>query len=170
MNGFDMLLFPILNGIVGKNIFIDGIVVFAGSPLIWIMVVGAVLVLWGDKLFSKIFSLIGAIIFSEIIIQTIHFFYNRPRPFEVMNILRQLLSHDMGASFPSGHATVSFAIATTVFLWRPKWGIWFLIVAFAVSTGRVIGGVHWPSDIVAGAAVGVFSAMTAYWTLRKNKK
>lgn len=58
------------------------------------------------------------------------------------------------ASFPSGHATTSFA-AAIVFGWLfPRWRFAFAIFACVIAASRVAAGAHYPSDVVAGAALG----------------
>ena len=65
------------------------------------------------------------------------------------------------ASFPSGHAVTAFAMATAIAFIAPRLGWPLLIVACAVGLSRVAIGSHYPSDVVAGAALGVASAVVA---------
>ena len=58
-------------------------------------------------------------------------------------------------SFPSGHATTSFACATVLALMLPRLRVPLLLLAAAISWSRVYVGVHWPLDVFAGAALGV---------------
>jgi undecaprenyl-diphosphatase len=60
-----------------------------------------------------------------------------------------------GSSFPSGHAATAFAAATVVALLRPALRWPALVVASAVAFSRVYLGVHFLSDVLAGAALGV---------------
>jgi membrane-associated phospholipid phosphatase len=65
-------------------------------------------------------------------------------------------------SFPSGHSSGSFAIATVVTnYYGKKWGILLYAFAGLVAVSRIEKGMHWPSDIVAGAALGYISGRTA---------
>jgi membrane-associated phospholipid phosphatase len=65
-------------------------------------------------------------------------------------------------SFPSGHASDSFTIATVMWsYYGKKWGIPLCILAGLVGVSRIEQGRHWPSDAIAGAAVGYISAQTA---------
>lgn len=70
-----------------------------------------------------------------------------------------------GRSFPSGHTTIAFAAATTVTLQYKKWYIAVPAYLWAGATGysRLYAGEHYPSDVLAGAAVGVGSAYLAHW-------
>jgi hypothetical protein len=63
------------------------------------------------------------------------------------------------ASFPSGHATDAFAIATAIGVLWPwtRWFMWSYAVAIAAS--RVVVTAHFPSDVIAGGVVGVVGAL-----------
>jgi undecaprenyl-diphosphatase len=58
-------------------------------------------------------------------------------------------------SFPSGHGTVSFACATVIAAFAPRLRVPLYLLAAAVSWSRVYAGVHWPTDELAGALLGV---------------
>ena len=57
-------------------------------------------------------------------------------------------------SFPSGHATTSFACATVLVFVLPRLRLPLLLLAAAIAWSRVYVGVHWPLDVFAGAALG----------------
>jgi undecaprenyl-diphosphatase len=66
------------------------------------------------------------------------------------------------ASFPSGHATTAFALATLLTLWYPRGAIGFLGLAGVVGVTRVFLGAHFPSDVLAGAALGTTVALIVH--------
>ena len=86
--------------------------------------------------------------------------WERPRPFvDHAASLTVFSSHSTDASFPSDHASAAFAIAVAVLVFHRRTGLAFLALATAISVGRVFEGVHYPSDILAGAVVGTVSAI-----------
>ncbi|NJQ17936.1 bifunctional phosphatase PAP2/diacylglycerol kinase family protein [Streptomyces bohaiensis] len=73
-------------------------------------------------------------------------------------VIRQLNRAPFTTSFPSGHAASAAAFTTGVALVSPKWGAALAPVAASVAFSRVYTGVHYPGDVVAGAAIGVGAA------------
>jgi undecaprenyl-diphosphatase len=61
-------------------------------------------------------------------------------------------------SFPSGHATVSFACATVLAFAIPRLAVPLYALAALIAFSRVYVGVHYPIDVIAGAALGVLIA------------
>jgi undecaprenyl-diphosphatase len=86
-----------------------------------------------------------------------HFFY-RDRPFVTHNVI-QLISHPANASFPSDHAIGAFVIATSIWINRRKDGKLWLVLAAGIAFSRIWTGIHYPSDVIAGAVIGIAAAV-----------
>ena len=96
--------------------------------------------------------------------------YARPRPFVAHpGAVHLFAAHARDPSFPSDHATASFAIAVAILL-RSKWpwGAATLLFAVVLVFGRVAAGFHYPSDVLAGAALGTLAAVTLWTTPARN--
>src|SRR4051794_5186268 len=86
--------------------------------------------------------------------------FRRGRPdLEIVPALRQLRRQPTTTSFPSGHSASAAAFATGVTLQSPAMGVPVAVLATAVAYSRVHTGVHYPSDVVVGAAIGAGTAV-----------
>jgi membrane-associated phospholipid phosphatase len=140
-----------------------------GTPV----VLFAVSFLKDDTVMRRNSMYIGAsVITSAIITNILKYSINRPRPYITYPYIEQATSGG-SPSFPSGHTSDAFAFATSVSIAWPKW---YVIVpsfvwAGAVAYSRMDLGVHYPSDVLAGALIGAGSAYLCYrgrkWLNRK---
>ena len=91
-------------------------------------------------------------------------FYDRARPFVAHpGVLHLFAKHAADAGFPSDHATASMAIAVAFVLRRQFfWGALTIVCAVILDFGRVAAGFHYPTDVIAGAALGALAAL-ALW-------
>jgi undecaprenyl-diphosphatase len=80
---------------------------------------------------------------------------DRARPFVVdPNGVHLFSGHAADPGFPSDHATGAFAVAMAIYLRNRLWGSLALVAATVLGVGRVAIGVHFPSDVLAGAVLG----------------
>lgn len=92
---------------------------------------------------------------------TIKFIWKRKRPFMVMDDVKPLVPAKRlrrRPSFPSGHAAGYMAAATAVAIFIPAAAYIALPIAVLGSFSRIYNGVHFPSDVIAGMAIGVATA------------
>ncbi|MBL7164104.1 MAG: phosphatase PAP2 family protein [Anaerolineales bacterium] len=129
---------------------------FAHSGDSWFCIAMLALVWWRGTQFwqERAKIMIIAIIITAVIVLALKFAIRRQRPEgEWGDIYRTTDPH----SFPSGHATRAFLLATMALGLGPIWlGIALAIWAPLVSIARVAMGVHYVSDVAAGLGVGVF--------------
>ena len=86
----------------------------------------------------------------------------RPRPYTYFPEMTLLIAPLADFSFPSGHTFASFASATALFLYHKKAGIAAYILAAIIAFTRLYLYVHFPSDVIAGMLLGIFSGWLAY--------
>ena len=92
--------------------------------------------------------------------QVIAHAWDRARPYTTHPASDHLLSaRSSDPSFPSDHATAAFAIAFAVLAFSRRGGVAFLAAATLIGLSRVALGMHYPSDVLAGAIVGWLAAM-----------
>ena len=87
---------------------------------------------------------------------------NRSRPYEKFDINPIIKKDTKGQSMPSRHIYSITVIAMTFLYVMPALGIVFLIFALILAGVRVIGGVHYPTDVLAGFLLGVLSGLPLY--------
>lgn len=176
---FDINLLRDINQNRNKNFdgFFRG-VTNSASPVAF----GTPVILYGVGLLKKDANLkksalyIGASVVTSSFITTImKYSVKRTRPFITYPDIEKVTSGG-SYSFPSGHTSDAFSLATSVTIAYPKW---YIIVpaygwASAVAYSRMDLGVHYPSDVLAGAVIGAGSAYLCYkaqhWINKKRKK
>lgn len=92
----------------------------------------------------------------------------RPRPYQAFPDYTSLLIPPPGGySFPSGHTTSSFAVATVYFKFSKKWGTLALVLAGLIGFSRIFLFCHWPTDVLAGVVLGIGVALLTLWLAPK---
>lgn len=115
-----------------------------------------------DKKLLKDAIYIGTTVGGTIIVTYgMKYLANRQRPYEKYPNRVNPYSYENCPSFPSAHTSSAFALATSLSIKYPKWYIIAPSAAWACSVGisRIHEGVHYPSDVLAGAVIGAGSAV-----------
>jgi undecaprenyl-diphosphatase len=173
MSSFNISVFNAIYNFGHRSVWLAGPAIFFAQYLPYFLVLGfLVLVFFQKGLRGKIYlfceGTLAIILARGIIANIIYFFYQHPRPFDVLGFAP--LISESGSSFPSGHMVWFFALAMVVWYANRKWGIWYFILALAMGVARIYVGVHWPFDILGGAIIGILSAMVIHWLLRESRK
>jgi len=122
----------------------------------------AILLLRGEPLFLRCLLTAGI---SFCALSLFRKAYNAPRPYEALGITPLIRKDTRGKSFPSRHV---FSVAVISMCWLayfPPLGIALLLLVIPMALIRVMGGVHYPKDVIAGAAVGILSGLIGLYLL-----
>jgi undecaprenyl-diphosphatase len=131
----------------------------ATLAVVFILAHGARHAAWRRATVAAVLSAGLALAIGKVISEAV----DRARPFVADPHGVHLFSaHAPDPGFPSDHATAAFAIATAIVLRKRGWGIFALVAATVLSLGRVAIGVHYPSDVLAGAALGAAAALSLW--------
>lgn len=172
---FDAEMFRNINNLAGRYPALDAVGVFCARYLIVVMFLAVIVraVIVARRPESR--TLAAALTTAEIrafAAAALAFLGNwlfsrlvafRPRPYVALKDAHRIIAEPLTShAFPSGHSSVAFALAFTLLFVDPPFGVVMLIAAAAVAFGRVFTGVHYPLDVVVGAFVGLFWALTVH--------
>lgn len=94
----------------------------------------------------------------------------RARPYDQIPGLELLIPPLSDFSFPSSHTGSSVAVASVILMYNKRWGIVAMVLAVLISLSRLYLTVHFLTDVLAGAALGVLCAFFAQWLVLKMWK
>ena len=148
-----------------KCTFMDKFMVFITSlgngAVIWIVI--GILMMRSKKyrLYGRIllFTLLVGAITGNIVIKNL---VGRVRPCNVNPLVEMIIERPTTYSFPSGHSLTSFAAAFVLLKTDKKFGIGAIVLAILIAFSRVYLYVHYFSDILVGALVGMIVALIMY--------
>lgn len=154
-----------INNFVANSFYWTTLAQFFAVWVIFILIFFLIIVSfkrsWSDLMLSIIG--IGA---AWSLSQLVSFLALRPRPFvSLVNQIIPLVNVQADSSFPSDHTVAAFAIATILsrYLKNKLVIIILYLVALAVGLARIAVGVHYPTDIIAGALIGISVPLIAVW-------
>jgi undecaprenyl-diphosphatase len=170
----DTTLFKLINGLAGKVPFLgklySGVANDYFLPVIMLLILVA---LWFGTRDSQertknqrsVLTALIAVGIVNAVVAITNAFYFRSRPFNVLppDQVHLFFYRPTDSSFPSNFAAVLFAPAIAVFVSNRRVGTILLIIALIGGFGRVFIGIHYPSDVLGGAAYGAFASLVAYW-------
>ena len=130
--------------------------ILGDNGMIWIAVA---LILFLNRKYRKIgvFSIVSLIICALAVNVILKPLIHRPRPFSELVDITLLIKAPKDYSFPSGHTAASFVMVYIFFRHIKKYFIPVLITGILITFSRMYLSVHFPSDIIAGIIIGIFS-------------
>ena len=165
MTDLNRFLFRLVN-VVWTSPALDPYMLFLGSindyAVVWLVLLGALAALGGKTGRWAALAGLAALVLGFVSSEVLKSLVMQPRPFVSLPDVRLLISPPSSYSFPSVNATYAFAASSGASLTArrllgrpPVWGWGFLALAVAVSYSRVYVGVHYPSDVLSGAIIGI---------------
>tara|TARA_Y100000590_G_scaffold247425_1_gene278026 strand:+ start:47847 stop:48428 length:582 start_codon:yes stop_codon:yes gene_type:complete len=169
LNLDEKILFT-LNGLNGKSELLDKIITWTVSDyLIPVLLCLALICVWfiGHNQSTRyryqlgVFAALAAMAISSGVAQLISTVIQRPRPF-ITHDLVVLFYKPTDFSFPSNAVAACFAIAAVVCTFNKKLGLSMFFLVGILAFSRIYVGVHYPSDVIMGAIIGILSIIPVY--------
>ena len=143
------------------NPVMSGITCLGNSGIIWIVVALALMCFKKTRWLGVTcaVSMALGLLVTNLVIKN---WVARVRPYEAVEGLQRIIAAQKDWSFPSGHATNGLACAWVLFRRAPRrYGVPALALALLICYTRLYVGVHYPTDVLGGAAIGIGSACIA---------
>ena len=143
-----------------------------GNTGMLFIVLGLAMLLWRPARRAG-FSALCAMLIGLIVVNfTIKPLVARERPWLVIEHFVNLVPEHDPNSFPSGHTNAAFAFAIAVCLSAPRRWMKITAVCMAAVMGlsRLYVGVHFPSDVLAGAAIGSLCGLAGAWVVKRAEE
>ncbi len=113
---------------------------------------------------TLVFSLLLGFVIGNIVLKPC---ISRIRPYDVNTAINLIVDKQSDYSFPSGHTLAAFETAFSVFWWNKKIGRYLIATACAVGFSRLYLYVHYPTDVLAGAFLGIAFSYVAYKAIKQ---
>jgi undecaprenyl-diphosphatase len=156
---FDAPIVLFLHTFVFETPLASGLTIFLAEYFPF-LVGGALALLLARAQYSRVkkmhifaIAIIAALIARVGIVELLRTFIDRERPYHALDLVP--LVSETSRSFPSAHAAFFFALAAAIFQYNRAWGILFFGAACLISIARIAAGVHYPSDVLVGACIGI---------------
>ncbi|WP_026676264.1 undecaprenyl-diphosphatase [Fictibacillus gelatini] len=162
-------LFRSINDLGGQYPAFNPVAVFLAENMLYVLILGMI-VYWftrREKNRLMVFNAAAAAVIAEASGKMAGLIYSHNQPFASLPHVNKLIEHAVDNSFPSDHSILFFSICASFWLMRRKEGWVWLILAICVAISRVWVGVHYPVDVLAGAFIGITSALFVYWIVPK---
>ena len=168
----DESIFRALNH-AGSNVALDALMVMVAIIGMTYVLVFLGPALWWRKHRELGFDVVVLILVSDLVVEGLKLLFMRERPTAVLEDVNTLswgpFTRATSMSMPSGHACRVFAMAVLVAFGTRYWvGASALIFAALVGVSRIYLGLHWPSDVLAGALLGIAMAASMLWIGKRD--
>ena len=146
--------------------FFLGLTRVAGSyGQLWLIIAALLLIFKGTRKagISVVIAYMAVYLLGQIILKQL---ISRPRPCQIDQAFALLVARPSSSSFPSTHSAWAFGAATAIFMQHRKLGAAAYAVAALIAFSRMYMFLHFPTDVLFGAAMGMALGVLVHWIMK----
>ena len=146
--------------------FFLGLTRVAGSyGQLWLIIAALLLIFKGTRRagISVVIAYLAVYLLGQILLKQL---ISRPRPCQIDQAFALLVARPSSSSFPSTHSAWAFGAATAIFMRHRKLGAAAYAVAALIAFSRLYMFLHFPTDVLFGAAMGMALGVLAHWIMK----
>jgi undecaprenyl-diphosphatase len=132
-----------------------------GDGWIWYALALIILFVGGERRFLAVGAGLTASLAGIVVFRQMKLISKRPRPYKVEPHCWAMIAPPDRFSFPSGHSMTAFSITVTIGHFYPELRWVLIVLALSIAASRIILGMHYLTDVVAGAAIGIGLGMAS---------
>jgi len=157
LNYCDLKLFYLINSRIKSNILdrLIPIITNLGSAAFTLFLSLALILFGRDRLKTAGIETLFTLITSSIFVTYLKKKFTRPRPYWIIKDVNRFNINLKDYSFPSGHTTAAFSLASVLSINFPSMSVFFISIAVIVGLSRIYLAVHFPTDVIIGIIIGV---------------
>ena len=129
---------------------------------LWLIIAALLLIFKGTRKagVSVLIAYVAVYLLGQIVLKQL---ISRPRPCQIDQAFALLVARPSSSSFPSTHSAWAFGAATAIFMQHRKLGAAAYAVAALIAFSRMYMFLHFPTDVLFGAAMGIALGVLAHW-------
>ena len=164
-------IFRAINDIGINYPALDPVLAFLGNNFGYLMIFALLyfILSYDDKkrAMKELALILAVAVAAWLVAHIIKYFNYEPRPFLALDGVKQLLIQEADSSFPSGHATFYSALAMAMYFYHKRVAAVLAAGALIIGFGRIVAGVHFPFDVLAGFIIGPIVAYLTHLLAQK---
>lgn len=132
-----------------------------GDGIAWYALMAALLLRYRDAAVIPVLHMAGAGLFCTVAYKWLKARTLRPRPYQLHSSIQHFIAPLDRFSFPSGHTLHAVAFSLVAAGYYPGLSVPLAVFSLLIAMSRVVLGLHYPSDVIAGAAIGALIALAS---------